>query len=524
MKKFLQNFTKCILLFAALAVVLLYLNSLLDIHNYMGNMTMRRFYKEKEDTIDVLFLGSSHVFTDVNPAVLWDYQGISSFVLGSSNQAIWESYYNMVEAFKTQHPKLVAVELLRVVGGEEYEATRIPESCYGMKWSKNKIDAIRAGVPEDEFLTYLFAPSVYHGSYAEIKKENFWPFESKYGEHYKGFWSYFESTDFSQAALYDPFLPREEVSLLGKTEEYLKKMIDLAKEEDCEILFFVSPYTGLDEYSARYFDAAGRFAKENGVPFIDFNCYRDEIGLNLQCDYAENSHLSASGTDKYTAYIGNYLSENYDLPNHYGEEAYESWELNSAEWTRMKQNHAITKITNMNEYAEYLAGFGEGYLVVVSMEGMNSIKNQYLAQALSSLSIYDSETETSVGTGKETDGAKKWYHSEAPVGDTMYCYSISDGGFWILEDGAFVWVDESLEPCDSYYTTGSHSIHIQATVTDREDFEGGRVPSLDRYTKIDGTSNRLSDNGLNFLVYDKKFDVLVDKVSFDTLNGYMCVR
>ena len=68
------------------------------------------FYAEPEDTIDVIFLGSSHANAAFAPAQMWREQGFTGYVLYSWSQPMWVSYHYAVEAFKRQTPRVVVLE------------------------------------------------------------------------------------------------------------------------------------------------------------------------------------------------------------------------------------------------------------------------------------------------------------------------------------------------------------------------------------------------------------------------------
>ena len=51
------------------------------------------FFAEDTNTIDVLYLGSSNAFYDINPLVIYEEYGITGYVLGSGEQPIACSYY-----------------------------------------------------------------------------------------------------------------------------------------------------------------------------------------------------------------------------------------------------------------------------------------------------------------------------------------------------------------------------------------------------------------------------------------------
>lgn len=85
-----------------------------------GVTPMEDFYGYPDDSIDVVLLGSSHLGVNVDTTILCNNYGIASYKLWGSTQPIWNAYYNLVEALKTQHPKVVMLESLGLVHDTEY--------------------------------------------------------------------------------------------------------------------------------------------------------------------------------------------------------------------------------------------------------------------------------------------------------------------------------------------------------------------------------------------------------------------
>lgn len=104
-------------------------------------MTTSGFYNEKRNTLDVLAFGSSHAYASINPIEIWDKTGIQSYVLATSNQPIWITYYYMKEALKFQKPKVMILDVHMIVdydkeyGTEAMNYTALNE----MKFSKTKL-------------------------------------------------------------------------------------------------------------------------------------------------------------------------------------------------------------------------------------------------------------------------------------------------------------------------------------------------------------------------------------------------
>ncbi len=70
------------------------------------------FYQlPKGDSLDILFLGSSHAYRGFDPELLKDWWGINSFNLGSSGQTPLTSLHVLRNAIQYQRPKMVVMEL-----------------------------------------------------------------------------------------------------------------------------------------------------------------------------------------------------------------------------------------------------------------------------------------------------------------------------------------------------------------------------------------------------------------------------
>lgn len=85
---------------------------------------METFYGLEEDVADVLFCGSSHCYCSVNPAILWGQHGIAGYNLGISGQDFAGTYHGIREALKTQHPRVICLEMY----GSAFEDMRTRES------------------------------------------------------------------------------------------------------------------------------------------------------------------------------------------------------------------------------------------------------------------------------------------------------------------------------------------------------------------------------------------------------------
>ena len=95
---------------AAVILVLALLQELL-MPKYMTDIiegAMIEEYYDSEKNHDVIFLGDCEVYETFSPCRLWEQYGISSYVRGSAQQLIWQSYYLLEDTLKYETPEVAS--------------------------------------------------------------------------------------------------------------------------------------------------------------------------------------------------------------------------------------------------------------------------------------------------------------------------------------------------------------------------------------------------------------------------------
>ena len=125
-----------------LIIVLAKINDIFKFKYSDGIYSLKTFYELLENTVDVLVLGSRHAFEDINPAILYEKYGIAAFDLGGSVQSLWNTFYYLKEALKSQKPQLIVLEAYGTVVDMEYsDSSPAIKNTYGMRWSRDKAEA-----------------------------------------------------------------------------------------------------------------------------------------------------------------------------------------------------------------------------------------------------------------------------------------------------------------------------------------------------------------------------------------------
>ncbi|MCM1388378.1 MAG: hypothetical protein NC231_13700 [Bacillus sp. (in: Bacteria)] len=375
---------KCIKLSVCIMIALLVfirLGNVLEA-NYDGNQSMAGFYQMDKDTVDVVFYGSSHVYSGVNVIDLWDDYGIAGYNMAGTMQTLWNSYYNMEETLKYQSPRVMVVDLYGILIEEEYYgSTNVIKNVSSMKFSVNKIRNVWNSVPHEEFLSYMLSYPLTHDSYKELTRGNYdKAVNCVGGEWYKGYKPSYVVTRYDALPQVKTDLEKKMPTV--KNRKYLDKMCALAKENHIRLAFIVVPYEGIGDEDQMVYQWAEDYAKENGVMFLNGNEKLEEMKFDPALDYAEESHLNHNGACKFTAYLGDWLMENYDLEDHRGDIRRDSWQKYSDCWAAWNQDQELQECTDIEEYLEKIQK-REDYTVIVSLD--NHYKENSYVRLLESL-------------------------------------------------------------------------------------------------------------------------------------------
>lgn len=130
--------------------------------------------------------------------------------------------------------------------------------------------------------------------------------------------------------------------------EYIEKIIQFAQENNIQVLLTLVPYPDVGEITQQYYNYAYRLAEKYNIQYLDIRAA--EI-INYTTDrYDVNSHLNPSGAYKVTNYIGQYLSNEYDLTDHRGDLNYSYWDSDYETWIQAR----ISELNNQTSINEYL--------------------------------------------------------------------------------------------------------------------------------------------------------------------------
>ena len=390
--KYIKRIISIFVFLTILASLLYYINGVLLIKRNDGITPMQNFYVQEENTIDVLLLGSSHTGMNLDTEVLWNEYGISSYALWGSMQPFWNTYYFLMEALKTQTPKVIIMDVYAATFDFEYsDEARQLTNVGGMNLSLNKWNAIKASAPRERWFDLLTGFPLYHSRYNEITQDDFqhFPWSENLIDNKGTSYRYGIAENFS---LENASLITERKPILEKEETYLLKIIQLSREKNIPLVLVTTPTVSrIDEQP--YYNYIQDIAERYDVEYYNFNLMDSETGFNSNDFWTDGSHINTNGSRKITSYLGNLLQMKYEVPDHRGEAEYISWEKNAVNI----QNGYLQSITNVLDYFEELKRNDRTVLLIKNSSWEPSETCQTLLENMEKIGIDIQEVNESGG-------------------------------------------------------------------------------------------------------------------------------
>lgn len=278
---------------------------------------VKGFYEEKRGDIDVVFFGSSQVYADIAPAVLYRDYGITSYDFCCNEQYLPGSYVYMKEAIKHQDIKLAVLDVYGVGYENDPEEGVAHFNIDDLPWNLNKVELINTTVPQKLRYSYYLPLTKYHGTWKEftpLKYEGSFYEKRDVNRGWSPFVFYYEYKDKPDKEVLDAADDVFEMS--DKNREYLDKIYALCKENDIPLLLIKTPTNNAERQL--HANAAEKYAGEKGIPFLNMNLIFDG-----------QSHINVLQSENVSQYVGAYIKENYDIPDHRGDEYFDNDWLNA---------------------------------------------------------------------------------------------------------------------------------------------------------------------------------------------------
>lgn len=326
MKKFIRAFIAIVIIAGILFLISELLRPKYNTGVLEGSL-VAEYYKQDNKEFDVIFVGDCEVYENFSPAKLWTEYGINSYIRGSAQQYIFQSYYLLEDTLRYYTPKVVVFNIQSLQYNESQSEPYNRMTIDGMKWSKAKVGCIKASMTEDEsFVDYVFPIFRYHSRWSELTSDDFKYMFRTVSNSYNG---YYMRVDSKPAENVPEGRPLTDYSFGDNAWSYLDKMRELCAANGIQLIMIKAP--SLYPYWYPQWDKqVTEYAQKYDIPYINFIELADDIGLDYSKDtYDSGLHLNLTGAEKMSVYFGKILRDTYAVPDRRDDTALSAiWEQN----------------------------------------------------------------------------------------------------------------------------------------------------------------------------------------------------
>ncbi|MDY3251095.1 MAG: hypothetical protein SOX32_12195 [Candidatus Choladocola sp.] len=338
-----RNFIKAVVFVLLTAGVLCTLSYIL--RPYSGSASRKNlcgFYAEEDNTLDIVFVGSSAVFAFWEPMEFWNDYGITSYNFATGSMPPQMIKYCLKEIQKTQDPRLYVIDLRPFSVAEDgyYQEKEIMNMEHdtvlrnvsdNFKYSLNRYEMIKECVPDSyDKIPYYFDLMKYHTEWTRLFDRQ----SLEYGTNS----SHDSSKGFKMVNSVKQIEPTDYASdenrrpLSERLDPILYDLLDYCEEENLQVLFLVSAYRQ-PKKSKETFNYISDVVAGYGYDFLNTNDYYEEIGLDFNTEFYDKNHVNIFGADKYTDFVGKYILSRYSFEDKRDQKAYESWNEDYEIWS-----------------------------------------------------------------------------------------------------------------------------------------------------------------------------------------------
>lgn len=277
------------------------------------------FYKQQQNSIDVVFLGASLCNKSYNPKIFDQLTNQNSFNMGSSIQTVSTSYFVLDEVLKYQKPKVIFLDLFTRNLTYQTQIEGVRYNLNYMKFDEHWMSLFWNGLSFKEKIEYLFPAFSMRDQLGRIAKyptNNIDTSRIKNLYDNKGYVRSIRRCTISklksmESDKFDWFVDR----MTQRNMHYLDLIISKCKKNDIKLVLVNSP---LPKILYREIDLAGfekylsDLSRENNIAYLNLN--KVELSLKDTVHFKDH-HLNKWGSEIVTKYLANYYLNKFGISN-----------------------------------------------------------------------------------------------------------------------------------------------------------------------------------------------------------------
>ena len=295
-------------------------------HYDANRLRMDGYYIEDQDTIDVALIGSSEMYSGIIPARTYEKYGFTCYPYATASSTAGAMITQIDEIERTQHPELILIEInafLYATDNEEKESSiRNYIDNVPMNWNKLQYIENTPAVRKMGRREFLFPIFKYHGVWNDYP-EPWEMLKTRVSQDMRGY-TYLKGFKTTanhlkvKEKIFNDTAPTDgtKQDLEPRYETALRTFLQHCKDNKITNLLFIrAPHVIKQETYNRF--TRGNKVKdifdEFGYTYINYERDFNMMALDPEQYYYNYDHFNIYGAEKFTDYVGEMLTERFDI-------------------------------------------------------------------------------------------------------------------------------------------------------------------------------------------------------------------
>lgn len=280
------------------------------------------FVNEPDNSLQVIGVGNSDLYSAFDPNYLWKEFGYTSNISAAPRQTPFDSYVTLKQMLNHQSPKVAVIEIDMIYTNDLDEKQKYD-------WREVMSDYCNTDLI-DLIVKRSFPVFYYHDKWKHYDKLS----PEKASTH--GYVYIEKTVKVNPDDYMKPTADKEEISVINK--DFTTRIVNLCRENNIYPVFVEVPSPASWNYERH--NAVQEFADELGVDFIDFNLNTDETGFDYKNHFRDKgNHLNYKGSCIITKYLGNYIADKVSLDDRRDDPNYDYWNSNLHEFNKVRKEY-----------------------------------------------------------------------------------------------------------------------------------------------------------------------------------------
>ena len=293
---------------------------------------MYGFYLEDKNSIDVILIGPSPVYTDFYSPQAYEEQGFTSYGVstGGMSGAMYPSAVR--EALQTQDPELFVVDLSGFCDIDQRDSAAVRRWIDSIPKSENRTQSIEELVSDEEKDSYRTPFTKYHSNWGRLK--GCWKALTDKADQKKRGYSVTKNfcayTDICEEEIKEEVYDFSEEGFAA-----LEQFLSFLKQEGIENVLFVRFPRRNEIMNGETYSKGIDLIRSENYEVLDYcsntyNGHKNDLCLDINKDFYDAEHVNIFGAEKLTRDLAEYIEAL--LPeSKEGRDSAEAWEEAAAQ-------------------------------------------------------------------------------------------------------------------------------------------------------------------------------------------------